>query len=142
MGKKERKIIDNVLLEGSKHGRMFRVNCGMGWVGKLEKKNKGKVLLSNAYPFHGMPEGTPDVIGWESIEICEYLAANMQKHPCLNYELKKNDKTPCVTCPFHKKLAIFKAVEIKTGKLKLSPGQKNWKNILLEHGGIYEEKRE
>jgi hypothetical protein len=170
MGEKEREIIDEVLLEGSYDGRLFRANSGMGYQGKniqhlrigknekgivkkiinslisfLKKINirfKNLIILINIRVFHGMPEGTPDIIGWKSIEICEWLNENMQKHPCRIYKNKKNEKKSCELCPFHKKIAIFRAVEIKTGKLKLTPEQKRYKKILLEHGGIYEEKRE
>lgn len=142
MGRKEKELINKVLLEGSKKGRMFRANSGMAWIGKIIKKLNDRIVLQNPRPFHGMPKGTPDCIGWENVEICEWLNENMEKHPCLNYKNKKNDKTPCVLCPLNKKIAIFKSVEIKTGKQKLTSEQENFKSKLLEDGGIYEERRE
>ena len=142
MGRKEKKIINEVLIEGSKKGRLFRVNCGKAWIGETGFQGPGKIMLVNPRRFHGLPAGVPDVIGWESVEICEIIAENMNKHSCSYYENKKNDMNTCVLCPLHKKIAIFKAVEVKTGKGKLTKEQKNFKKILIEHGGIYEEKRD
>ena len=162
MGAKERELINEGLLEGSKKGRMFRANSGMGWNGKKLKKkipvhiykiisnwlkengikHKAIKILVDPRPFHGMPDGFPDLIGWESIEVCEWLNEQTAKHPCRYFENKKDDKTQCVLCPFHEKIAIFKGEEDKTGELKLTEKQKRFRDILLEHGGIYEERRE
>ena len=136
MGYKEREIINNVLLEGTKKGRLFRVNCGMGWIGKIIKKAKNMITLKNPRPFHGMPKGTADVIGWESKTLCEIIVNESgEKELCLN-------KKECGNCLYNKKIAIFKAIEIKTGKQKLTTEQENWRNQLIKDGGIYEERRD
>jgi len=135
MGSKEREIINNVLLEGTKKGRLFRANSGMGWIGKIIKKARGMITIKNPRPFHGMPAGTADVIGWESTEICDLLNKFDCEYFCTHY-------TSCGECPLHRKIAIFKGVEIKTGKQKLTPEQKNWRDQLIKDGGIYEERKE
>lgn len=145
MAYKEKQIINDVLLKGSKHGRLFRANSGMAWIGKILKKAKDFIIIKNPRPFHGMPEGTPDCIGWESKEIAISCCGSCKmytKESCPEYS---TDHQKCCICyiPFNaQKIAIFKGVEIKTGNLQLTPEQKRFKKILLEHGGIYEEQRE
>jgi len=180
MGYKERLIINDVLLKGTKKGRLFRANSGMAWAGmdikklknnseiryfinilisaikKIFKKLKGLKILLNPRPFHGMPEGTADVIGWESVNIaspccgsckwCEYgldyLDCKNEKNDLKNI-LIDIDTLACVNYEPRqiKKIAIFKGVEIKTGNQKLTPEQENWRNQLIKDGGIYEERR-
>lgn len=163
MGYKEREIINNVLLEGTKKGRLFRANSGMGYQGKdiqylkIGKNEKGIIkkiinslisflkkinfkfknlkILINVRIFHGMPAGTADVIGWESKKICDLLNKFDCEYFCTHY-------TSCGECPLNRKIAIFKGVEIKTGKQKLTPEQKNWRDQLIKDGGIYEKKTE
>lgn len=44
--------------------RLWRMNAGMGWAGVLVSSVRGRVVLANARPFHGMPENWPDVGGF------------------------------------------------------------------------------
>ena len=45
--------------------RLFRVNVGTAWVGKLISRSDTHVTLENPRPFHaGMIEGQSDLIGW------------------------------------------------------------------------------
>lgn len=135
MGAKERKIINKVLIDGSKKCRLFRANSGMGWAGKVIEKLKDIIILLHPRPFHGMPEGTADVIGWESKTLCEIICENSPSGCC--------SKLTCDECEYKKyKIAIFKAVEIKTGKQQLSKQQKRWRDKLIEDGGIYEERKD
>lgn len=135
MGHEERKIIDKVLIKGTKKGRLFRVNAGSGWVGEIIKKVKNFITLQNPRPFHGMPAGTPDIIGWESTTLCKLMENVGVHYPCQHDD-------DCKKCGLNRKIAIFKAVEVKTGNLKLSEKQENWKRQLLNDGGIYEQVRE
>ena len=139
MGHKEREIINEVLKEGTKKGRMFRVNCGMAWAGRLRSKGNDFITLSNPRPFHGMPAGTPDCIGWECKTLCELIKQRNDNFPCMQEGLNNNED--CKFCDLNKKIAVFKAVEIKTGNQKLSELQENWKQQVLKDGGIYEERR-
>lgn len=135
MGYKEKQIINNVLVEGSKNGRMFRINCGIAWAGKIVKRMRNVITLFNPRRFHGAPAGTPDCIGWESKTLCEIIKERDSGFPC-----QKDDM--CHDCKMNTKIAIFKAVEVKTGKQTLSEEQKRFKKILEEHGGIYETRKD
>ena len=46
------------------HCRLLRANCGRGWTGKVVHQTPTLITLSPYRPFHGMPEGTLDLIGW------------------------------------------------------------------------------
>ena len=141
MGYKEKEKINEILIEGSKKGRMFRVNAGMAWAGKIIKKIKGLITLKNPRPFHGVPAGVHDIIGWESIEVCEWLHQQMnpsEKQLCQFYKNKINDKNQCVVCPFHKKIAVFKSVEVKPEGEDLTDKQRNFRQQILKDGGISE----
>lgn len=115
MGYKETKEIKDILLDAKENERLFRVNSGMGWTGKMIYKTKNTITLLNPRPFHGMPEGTPDMIGWES-------------------QIITPDRIGGI-------IAVFKAIEIKTGKTKTTPEQNNFLNTLNKMGGIGEIRR-
>ena len=169
MGYKEKEKINEVLLEGTKKGRMFRVNAGQGFQGTnllYSKKYKNKIskintifntfkislirigvklknitILFNTRIFHGVPAGVHDIIGWESIEVCEWLHQQMnpsEKQLCQFYKNKINDKNQCVVCPFHKKIAVFKSVEVKPKGEDLTDKQRNFRQQILKDGGISE----
>ena len=113
MGQKERDIIDDILINLSPERRLFRANCGLGWTG--ESAWKGKFLIiKNARPFHGMPEGMPDLIGWTETEITPDMVGQ--------------------------RVAIFTGIEIKTGRQKIKPGsdQDKFREIILRMGGRHE----
>jgi len=171
MGQKERKLINDTLLEMTKTGRGFRANSGMAYTGKSEKipqhimkmisswaKSNGinhreiKILFDPRI-FHGMITGTPDVIGWESKNIatpccgsclhCEYGSDYLD---CIINEGEKMPTYLASKCLAYKpreieKIAVFKGVECKTGKQELTKEQEQFKKILEEQGGIYEIKR-
>lgn len=44
--------------------RLFRANVGMGWTGKIMRRTTDLLVLSHYRPFHGMPEGVLDLMGW------------------------------------------------------------------------------
>jgi len=110
MGTKERDIINEVLRNMPENQRLFRINAGMGWAGRAVKHGNITVI-KNAFPFHGAPEGWPDICGFESKTITPDMVGE--------------------------KIAIFKGIEIKaTGKL--SPKQLHFKEMILRMGGIFE----
>lgn len=114
MGFKEKNLINEYLSNLPENMRMFRTNSGMGWAGKSVKKGD-ITLIKNARPFHGMPEGWPDITGWETIEITPEMVGS--------------------------KIAVFTAVEAKTGSLKLSDKQNRFKEIIEKMGGRFRELR-
>ena len=69
MGYQEKVKISLRLKNLKKNERLFRANAGMAWTGKVINKVGNKIVLENPRPFHGMPKGTPDLIGLTSIEI-------------------------------------------------------------------------
>ena len=48
------------------HGdcRLLRANVGRGWTGKIISQTHDRIVLSPYRPFHGMPEGVLDLIGF------------------------------------------------------------------------------
>ena len=110
MGQKEKKVINEILLNLPENKRLFRINSGMGWVGQIIKKTDSMLLMKNPRPFYGAPTGWADLCGWETIEITEEMIG--------------------------KKVAIFTFEEIKTSG-KLSSDQKKFKNIIKKMGGIF-----
>lgn len=70
MGQKERAVINDRLTSlDPRTERMARINCGSGWVGEIVKKTRDTITLKNPRPFHGAPNGTPDLCGWTSVKI-------------------------------------------------------------------------
>lgn len=114
MGAKEKNLINEYLLNLPENVRMFRTNSGMAWAGKSTLKGEFRII-KNARPFHGMPEGWPDLTGWTEIEITPEMVGS--------------------------KIAVFTAVEAKTGSLKLSDKQNRFKEIIEKMGGIFRELR-
>jgi len=110
MGLKEKTLINTILLNLPEHIKLFRINCGMAWTGKFINKIKNKITLENPRPFHGAPNGFPDLAGWESITITPEMVG--------------------------KKIAVFTGYEVKaTGDL--SKKQENFKKKLIEDGGNF-----
>lgn len=114
MGFKEKNLINEFLSNLPENMRMFRTNSGMAWAGKSVRKGD-ITLIKNARPFHGMPEGWPDITGFESIIITPDMIGQ--------------------------KIAVFSVVEVKTGRLKLSDEQNKFKDLIQRMGGIFRELR-
>jgi hypothetical protein len=49
--------------------RLFRANSGMAWTGRVVSHTRQFITIADPRTFHGMPSGTSDLIGWQSIEI-------------------------------------------------------------------------
>jgi len=113
---KEASIQAQGLCETSKAGAiMFRVNTGSAWAGKVVKKFKQNfesyITLMNAQPLKaGLCKGGSDTIGWTSIVITPDMVG--------------------------KKVALFTAIEYKTGKGKATPEQLRFINAVDVAGGI------
>jgi len=170
MGREEVNKINKIILEAEATGdeRLFRANAGVAWNGKRVKKphvidmiskilKKFKLIFSyfiiilNPRPFHGMPKGTPDIIGWKSKEIagpccgsCNYLSFDKE----LEYICDELEKVH-ISCfsggcrkyrprnSIKKKVAIFKAIEVKTEAYKtVTEEQKRFLKTVKDMGGI------
>lgn len=121
MPKNPNDLVQESILEGSKLGsRLFRNNVGLGWIGhpvihikenKSVNLKKGDVVVRNARALHaGLCEGSSDAIGLTPILITQEMVG--------------------------KKIAVFTAVESKTGKGKLSKIQQDFINMVIALGGI------
>jgi hypothetical protein len=71
MGKPAREIQNRILQELPPNKRLFPINSGMGWVGKIVKRTPGMIILENPRPLHGAPPGWTDLCGWETITVTE-----------------------------------------------------------------------
>ena len=156
MGYKEKEKINEVLIEGSKKGRMFRVNAGSGYQGtnieklkinktkfsiiykmlldlldKAKIKIKDILILINPRYFKGLPAGVHDCIGWEVKTLCEMLARKA------GFECGDPGKS-CKNCHLNKKIAVFKSVEVKPEGEDLTDKQRNFRQQILKDGGISE----
>lgn len=110
MGQKERDLINERLLSLPENTRLFRINCGMAWAGKIVKRTPGMLILQNPRPFYGAPNGWSDLAGWETITITPEMVGQ--------------------------KIAVFLFEEVKaTGNL--STDQKKFQSVLEKMGGIF-----
>jgi hypothetical protein len=107
----EKPILNLILLNLSKTSVLFRNNTGKGWVGRLISSKFGTVVIENARPLNaGLVKGSSDLIGWTSIEVTPEMVG--------------------------KKIAVFSAIEAKTGKTSTSPEQANFIEQITQAGGI------
>ena len=124
MGAKENKLIKEHLREmDPETQRRFRINAfGISWKGKEIRGElirgyinkcgtKNCLLLVGPRVINGAPEGFPDTIGWDTVEITHDMVG--------------------------KKIAVFVGEEYKTGKLGLSKAQQKFKAVLDRMGGIF-----
>lgn len=125
MAHAENVVIKSRLASLKPNERLFRFNSGMAWAGKSIKFSKptmvnvrpGDVLVKDGRPFHGAPEGFPDLAGWESVTVTPEMAGQT--------------------------LAVFKGVEAKTKSYStLSKAQKAMRAIIEKMGGVFEVVRE
>lgn len=110
MSTAEKSIINRILSTLPKNKRLFRINSGMGWAGKLIWKDRRRGIIEDPRPFHAAPKGWPDLCGWETIIVTPDMVGNQ--------------------------VAVFVGEEIKaTGRL--SREQKIFKELLERMGGIF-----
>jgi hypothetical protein len=111
MGTKARKIQNEVLQNLPSNKRLFAINAGMGWQGKVIRHDGNLLVLSNPRPLHAAPAGWPDLAGWETIKITPEMVGQ--------------------------EIAVFVAEEIKAGDDKLSEEQSDFGKLLEKMGGIF-----
>ena len=109
----EQRAIAEILLKLKPHQRLFRINAGMGWCGKVIKRTPTRLVLENPRPLHAAPEGWPDLSGWETVTITPDMVG--------------------------KRVAIFRGVEVKATKgARCSQAQAAFGELLAGMGGVYE----
>ena len=90
--------------------RLFRINAGMGWAGKVIRRTPDTLILSKPRPLHAAPEGWPDLAGWTEVEITPDMVGQT--------------------------VAVFTGVEVKvTGRL--SKAQSAFRDIITGMGGLF-----
>lgn len=110
-GPTEHVVMANMLLRfGRGATRLFRINSGMGWVGKILSRTKDMIVLDNPRPFHGAPAGSSDLIGWHSITVTPDMVG--------------------------RRLAVFVAVEVKTRTGRERTEQQRFVDAVRRSGGV------
>jgi hypothetical protein len=91
--------------------RLFRINSGVGWAGRLVKQMVNGVVLASARPLRAAPTGWPDLCGWTSVIVTPEMVGTT--------------------------IAVFTAEEFKGPRDGLRPEQLAFKNCLERMGGVY-----
>lgn len=116
MGQKEKEIERRILSSLDADTRLFRINAGSGWQGKVLRHTSDIITLQSPRPFHGAPNGWPDLSGWRSIEITPDMVG--------------------------RRIAVFYGVEIKAPsggrKQPLRKEQRRMRDIVQGMGGVFE----
>lgn len=116
MAKKENNLKNEVERDLTTWQRLWRINSGMAWAGKIIERGGNFIKLGNPFPFFGAPKGTPDMIGFDSIVITQEMVGQ--------------------------RVAVFVGSELKATKGdKLKKDQRNFKNLLVKMGAIHREHR-
>lgn len=73
MSELEKNIQQEIRLAAKDEGcTLFRANAGMAWQGnKTQRMKDGSLVIHDPRPFHGMIEGFPDLVGWQTITITQ-----------------------------------------------------------------------
>lgn len=111
MGKAARKIENEILANLPANKRLFKINSGMGWQGKIVKRTDDVIILKHPRPLHAAPPGWPDLVGFETITVTESMVGQ--------------------------KIAVFCGEEIKAGKDRLTKGQKLFGDLIERMGGMF-----
>jgi hypothetical protein len=111
MGEKAREIENRILSELPPNKRLFKINAGMGWCGKIVKHTGNVIILKNPRPLHAAPAGWPDLCGWETVEITPEMVGQ--------------------------KIPVFCMEEVKAGNDTLKPAQKKMKKLFEKMGGVF-----
>lgn len=106
------RVVRNLILKAVSGlgARLFRNNVGTGWVGEVQH-NGDFVIIRNARPLQaGLCEGSADLIGWTPVTItAEHVGQTV---------------------------AVFTALEIKTGRQRARPEQQRFLDAVQGAGGI------
>ena len=115
----EADLIRRILAEhGRGSNRLFRQNVGTGWAGRAEKigshktiaASPGDVVVRQARPLHaGLCTGSSDVIGWRTLTITPDMVGQQ--------------------------VAVFTALEVKTGRAKPTKDQQRFLDAVTHMGG-------
>jgi hypothetical protein len=91
--------------------RLFRINSGLGWVGRVLKRTTETIILGGPRPLRAAPAGWPDLCGWTSVTVTPEMVGQT--------------------------LAVFTGEEFKRERDALRPEQAAFRAVLERMGGIY-----
>jgi hypothetical protein len=111
MGKAARKIENKILSSLPENKRLFKINAGRGWQGKVVKHTGDTLILKNPQPVFMAPTGWPDLCGWETVTVTPEMVGQ--------------------------KVAIFTGEEVKAGKDRLTKEQSSFGKLIERMGGIF-----
>jgi hypothetical protein len=97
--------------------RLFRINTGLAWTGDaVERLGNGDIVIRNARPLHsGMVKGGADLIGWRTVDVTPQMVGQ--------------------------RVALFAAIEAKSGRGRLTPEQQQFIHQVINAGGLAGEAR-
>lgn len=99
-----------MLAHGTGDERLFRNNVGVGWAGRVVRVDGG-ILIADPRPLHaGLCEGSSDLIGWRTVEIRPEHVGH--------------------------RIAVFAAIEAKTGSGRPSKLQRAFLDAVRNAGGL------
>jgi hypothetical protein len=111
MAARQSAIINRILTACGDDSRLFKINAGVGWVGRVISKTADRITIKNPRPLHAAPKGWPDLAGWRSITITPDMVG--------------------------KRVAVFTGIEVKaTGSLTAE--QHRFGEVIAEAGGVFE----
>jgi hypothetical protein len=90
--------------------RIFRCNAGQAWIGKTLHRDARAITIGDPRPFHGMPPGTSDLIGWHSVTVTPEMVGQ--------------------------RVALFLAIETKAARGRATAEQSNFVDVVNAAGGI------
>ena len=107
---REQDLQNVIRAELSPLGIFFRCNVGQGYTGsEIVKLPLGRILIKNARPFStGLPVGTSDIIGAVPVTVTPDMVGQT--------------------------VAIFIAIEVKTGTGRVRPEQQNFLDVMRSAG--------
>lgn len=111
MGAAARQIQADRLRSLKSTERLFPINAGTGWVGKVVRRTPDSIILKNPRPLHAAPAGWPDLCGFEAVTITADMVGQT--------------------------IGVFVAEEIKAGRDRLSPRQQALREVIKQLGGVY-----
>jgi hypothetical protein len=108
----ETNLLKRIQLAAPKlHARLFRNNVAQAWVGNAKRVSPTSVLIVDARPLHaGLCVGSSDLIGWTEVKVTPEMVG--------------------------RKIAVFTAIEGKTGRVRVTPEQANFIQQVQAAGGF------
>lgn len=98
------------LMTASANGaRLFRVNVGLAWVGEVISKTAERLVMKNPRPFKAGAVGQSDSCGWVSLIVTPEMVGA--------------------------KIAVFLAIEDKSGSGRTTPEQRAFIEAVRRSGG-------